>query len=126
MGPYERGGGLTGAALLTQHLEATREAVIAWLNFQDITTGAAHARDDFDQMAAAHAIENPTEPPPIPEAMTTLHRMEAFGLKLRKGEYLDQPHIGLLELEAVLGAQSSVLERKIANQKLKDDFDKGK
>jgi len=70
VGPYERGRGLTGAAQFSEHLEATKEAVLAWLNFQDITAGEAHARDDFDLLAAFHAIENPTEAPPRPEAIT--------------------------------------------------------
>jgi len=51
-----------------------------------------------------------------------MDRLEAFGLTLVQGGMLAQPHLAIYEFEAVMAARSEVLERKLANQKLKADF----
>ncbi len=95
---------------VAQHLHDLRVETRAWLEYERMSETD---KSDQDMLRAELGLA----PPEPPEPLSVLRRLKAFNMHWYDGGYVDQPHLLMREMEAVLLIEQEFERRDEANRR---------
>ncbi len=103
---------------IESHLEATRQAVLKWLDHEEKSTDAAKPKNAFEALAAL-SEEDEIEPPKQPEILSRMREARRFGVPLFSGEIDTYPSFARREMNCCLDAEQEYLRTQARNLEIR-------
>lgn len=102
------------------HLKDVREDTLRWRRYNDLIHNPSADKDGL----LIQYLEGDMEAPEAPEALVLYYRLKTAGVPLVSGGYLAQPHLHLLEMEAVASAEREYQAQQVAQALIKEQANK--
>lgn len=109
-------GGIVG------HLAAIRQAVTAWLEYENPPEGDAGQ----DEYLLRMATQDELSVPDVPEIMALLRESRAYNIPIFNGSLMDLPYLFHLELNTCVDAENEFYSLREVNRRLREKHNENK